>query len=157
MKLRPLLCTLPLVFALAAPLASAQDAQPAGPPPQNHRPKSVLEKDMDAINHAVRALKKQISDSSQNADSLQLVARIHAAAESALNETPPYAKEQPPADQPKFIADYHAAMKAFIGDVDNLAAALKAGDNASAAKLLAQLGQDEHKDHKQFRKPRHQD
>ena len=158
MKIRFLASALPLVLALSAPLASAQDvppsAPPPGPPPQGHREKSVLEKDMDAINHSTRKLKKQISDSSQNADSLELVARIRAAAESALGQVPPYAKDQPEADQPKFIADYRASMKAFIGDVDNLAAALKAGDNDSAGKLLAQLFQDEHKDHKQFRKPR---
>jgi cytochrome c556 len=147
-----------LLFSLvaAAPLARAQDPQSAAPAtPTESAPakpkKTELAKDMDKINRALRTLRKQINDASQNDASLALVATIHDAAVAASNETPAWTAEQ--ADQAKFTADYQAKMKDFIGDIDKLSAALKAGDNAGAAKLLQGLQQDEKAGHKEFRKP----
>jgi soluble cytochrome b562 len=147
-----------LLALLAAPLALAQDAPPAAPAPSGEaapaKPKKTeLAKDMDKINRAQRTLRKQVADASQNESSLALVATIHDAAVAASSETPAWTADQPQADQAKFVADFHAKMKDFIGDIDKLSAALKAGDNAGAAKLLAGLGQDEKAGHKQFKKP----
>ncbi len=155
MKSRYLASSL-LLALLAAPLAPAQDAPAAAPAPAapaNKPKKTELAKDMDKINRAVRTLRKQINDASQNESSLALVATIHDAAVAADKETPAWTADQPQADQAKFVDDYHAKMKDFIGDVDKLTDALKAGDNAAAAKLFAGLGQDEKAGHKQFRKP----
>ena len=43
-------------------------------------------------------------------------------------------------------------MKQFIGNIDKLEAALKAGKNAEAAELLKALKHDQEEGHKQFRK-----
>jgi soluble cytochrome b562 len=142
---------------IAAPALRAQDASsapaaaPAGAPSSDE--KTDLDKKMDIMNKAMRKLKGQISDPASNAASLALVAQIHDAATAALDLTPAKEKDLPDADQAKFHADFQAGMKDFIGQVDALTAALTANDNDQAAKLFAQLGQTERKDHKQFRKP----
>jgi len=158
MKYRPFASLLPLVLLLSAAVVHAQDAAPAAPADSSaaaHKPekKTALQKDMDKINRAVRTLKKQISDASKNEPSLALVATIHDAAVAASTETPIWTADQPEADQAKFVADFQAQSKDFIGDVDKLSAALTAGDNAAAAADLATLGRDEKSGHKKFRKP----
>jgi soluble cytochrome b562 len=152
MKYRSLASFLTLALLLSAAVVHAQDAAPAAAAPAKPE-KTALAKDMDKINRSVRALKKQISDATKNDASLALVTTIHDAATAALNETPAWTAEQPAADQAKFTADFQDHLKAFIGDVDKLSAALTAGDNAGAATLLATLGQDEKDGHKKFRKP----
>ena len=65
----------------------------------------------------------------------------------------PAKKADIPADQQaKFVADYQAKMKAFIADVNKVEAALKAGNNDEAAKLLQSLKQDQDEGHKEFQK-----
>jgi soluble cytochrome b562 len=147
-----------LATALAAPLLQAQDQQPPAPatPPASSgtdAPKTALAKDMDQIGHAFRKLRKQISDPTQNASSLELVGTIHDAAVAASKETPAWTADQPAAQQAEFVANFQASMKEFIGSVDQLSAALKTNDNTQAAKLLANLGHLEHTDHKKYRKP----
>jgi soluble cytochrome b562 len=58
----------------------------------------------------------------------------------------------PAADQAAFVADYRAEMKVFIGLVEKLEAALKANDNAAAAKLVEELKNERNEDHKKFEK-----
>lgn len=167
MKNRLYTCLLAAGLALAAPLAWAQDAasappadSSAGAPPSDsgHKEKKTpLAKDMDKINKAFRQLRKQVKDSSQNDSSLQLVAAIHDAAVAASQETPAYTADQPADQQDKFVADFRAKIKDFIGDIDKLSAALQAGDNDTAAQLVAKLGQDERSGHKEFRKPEKKD
>lgn len=159
MKLRRLASACSLVLVLAALQARAQDTPPAAPPPgamphgKPESEKTALEKDMDKIGRSARALRKQVSDSSKNDSSLELVAAIHDAAEAALKETPAKAQDLPEADRARFVADYQAGMKAFIADVEKLQGDLKAGDNPGAAQDFKQLFSDEKKGHKQFRRP----
>ena len=157
MKSPYIVSSLLALLLAAAPLARAQDSQPAAAAPSDSgaaKPKKTeLAKDMDKINRAVRTLRKQINDSSKNDDSLAQVAIIHDAAVAASKETPAWTADQPQADQAKFVADFQAKMKDFVADIDKLTDALKAGDNAAAAKLFAGLGLDEKAGHKQFKKP----
>ena len=44
-------------------------------------------------------------------------------------------------------------MKEFIAKIDDLSAALKAGKNDVAAKLVAELAQAQKEGHKEFKKP----
>ncbi len=144
---------------LGVALAHAQDAQtaPAAPAadaaPKPKAPKTALAKDMDKINKANRALGKQISDATKNDSSLELLATIHDAAVAASDEKPAFTADQPEADQAKFVADYQAKMKEFLGAVDKVIADVKAGDNATAAVDAKKLGMEERQGHKSFRKP----
>jgi soluble cytochrome b562 len=144
---------------LLAPILVSQAvrAQPPGPPPGNwSEPKTPLEKDMHQIASAVKKLKKQLGDASQNASSLELVAQIRDGASAASGETPSYAADKPEAERAAFVADFQSDMKDFVAKVDTLAATLKANDNDAAAKIFKELIDAEHKGHKEFQKPKPQ-
>ena len=150
MKLRSLLQSALAAFAVLLPSIRAASTSPAPPAAEE---KTVLEKTMEGMGKASKALKKQIGDPAQNAASLDLVAAIRSGAEKALELTPAKASDLPEADRAKFVADYRDSMREFIAAVDKLAGALKAGDNTAASRLLKELGSLQHKDHKQYRRP----
>jgi soluble cytochrome b562 len=145
-------------YAQPAPPAQTEAAAPAqaGAPSAKAEHKTPLAKDMDKINWAMRKLRKQIDDPASNASSLDLVAKVRAAAEDATGQTPSWAAEKPEAARAKFVADFQADMKDFVGKVDSLAAALQANDNAGAAKIYKDLLSAERQGHKEFRKPKAQ-
>ncbi len=151
MKLRTL-ASLLLALTAAPALIQAQDASPAAPA-HPKKEKTPLEKQMSKIGKAVRALKKQVGDATQNASSLELVATIHDAAQASLALVPAKSTGLPDADKAKLVSAYKTAMNEFIATVDQLAAALKAGNNAEAAKIFPKLMDLEKKDHHEFRKP----
>jgi hypothetical protein len=151
MKIRLLASLLPLLLGVA--LVHAQDAQTAPAAAAPKAPKTALAKDMGKINKANRALGKQIADATKNDSSLELLATIRDAAVASANEKPAFTADQPEADQAKFVADYQAKMKEFLGAVDKVIADVKAGDNATAAVDAKKLGMEERQGHKAFRKP----
>ena len=112
---------------------------------------------MDKVNRAFRKLRTQISDSTKNDSTLQLLGALRDAAEAAGKETPAKAADLPPADQDKFNADYQSKLKDFLTAVDAVIADVKGGDNATAATDLKKLAALEHDDHKEFRKPEKED
>jgi cytochrome c556 len=107
---------------------------------------------MEKMGGAFRALRRQITDSSKNADSLAKVATIRQNAEASMKLDPAMKKDIPAAKQAKFVADYQAEMKKFIALCDKLTAALKANNNAEAEKLCAQMGDAQKAGHKSYKK-----
>ena len=91
-----------------------------------------LEKEMKDIKNAFNQLKQQVGDPSKNA--------------SALTAT-----ELPEKDRAAFVGNYKDEMNTFIANIDKLEAALKAGDNADAAKIVADLKTIQRDAHKEFR------
>jgi hypothetical protein len=160
MKIR--LLPLSLIFGLAiapglraqAPAPAPAPAAPTAPAAGKDDGDTELGDKMDKVSSAYKKLRKSIPDATQNEASLKQVAIIHDAATDALNLTPAKAADLPEADRAKFVADFQAEMKKFIGKVDDLAAALKANDNAGAQKIFDDMGQQEKDDHKEFRKPK---
>jgi hypothetical protein len=154
MKIRLLASLLPLVLGLT--LVHAQDMgapAPAAAAPAAKAPKTALAKEMGKIAKAYRALGKQIADPTKNDSSLELLATIRDTSVTAATETPAFTADQPEADRAKFVADYQAKQKEFLGAVDKVIADLKAGDNATAAVDAKKLGMEERQGHKAFRKP----
>jgi hypothetical protein len=147
---------LPLFIILGLAVAPGLRAQAPAPAPTVPAAKddgdTELGDKMDKVSSAYKKLRKQIPDATQNEASLKQVAIIHDAATDALKLTPAKAADLPEADRAKFVADFQAEMKKFIGKVDDLAAALKANDNATAQKIFDDMGQQEKDDHKEFRK-----
>jgi len=141
MKLRPFL-TILLISFVTGPLVHAEGG--------NDTP---LDKEMKTMNRAFRQLKKQAGDAAQNASSLALVAQMEKAAAASAELTPEKAADLPEKDRAAFEADFKAKMRNFSDALGKLEAALKAGDNAAAAKLVADLGAQERAGHKEFRKP----
>jgi len=136
-----------LLFALtcglvAMPAVRAQDKDE----------QTELGEHMEKIGGAFRALRKQIADPAKNEDSLKRISVIRDNAMAALKLEPSKKADVPAGEQAKFVADYQAKMKGFLGDVDKLESALKANNNEEAAKLLQALGQDQKDGHHDFQK-----
>jgi soluble cytochrome b562 len=109
-----------------------------------------LEKEMDAMNKAYKALKKSISDPAAKEDNLKLIAEIKKTTANSAKLDPKMAGDQG-AKKAEFVENYKKAMDEFAKAVDALEAAVNAGkaDDASAAyaKLL-ELKKDGHKKYK---------
>jgi soluble cytochrome b562 len=121
--------------------------------PKKDRPDTDIEKDMHKIGLAYRQLRKQVSDPAQNAASLELVAAIKAGALDARTHTPLKAADVPEPDRAAFEASFQKKMGEFVAAVDQLEEALKAGNNAEAARLAGELDRLQKTDHKEFRRP----
>ena len=156
MKIRLLLCTLALAIA---PGLLAQAPGPMGG--GDKEPQTELGGKMEKIGGAFRRLRKvdpatklaQIADPAKNEDSLKQIAIIKDNATAAAQLEPALKAKKPTDEQAKFVDDFHTQMKNFLADIDKLEAAVKAGDNAAAAKLVETLNDDQKQGHKDFRPP----
>ena len=140
MKIRILLLSL-ICAVTAAPVMQAAD-----------KDETVLGGHMDKMGGAFRKLKRQAPDATKNADSLTLVATIKTSAESALAFKPEITAEKPAADQAKFVEGYKTEMKKMLELVGKLEAALKAGKNDEAVKLITSLEEQRNSSHKEYKK-----
>lgn len=141
MKIR--LFTLTLLSALALSLGVVRAAD------EDHTP---LGEKMEKIGGAWRVVKRQINDPAKNQETLTKLATIKENLTAALDLEPALKAEKPAAEQPKFMADYQAKIKEEITKIDQIAAALKAGKNEEAAKLVGIVDQDQKDAHKKFKK-----
>jgi len=148
MKNRLLLISTCIALAFA-PLAQAEAAKAA---PKGEEKHTELGEKMEKLNGAYRKLKRQIADATKNESSLALIATIKSAAEGSLAFKPEITAEKPAADQAKFVEAYKTEMKKMIELVGKLEAALKAGKNDEAAKLIADLDAQQKSSHKEFKK-----
>jgi hypothetical protein len=165
MKIRPtfaLLLALPiaspyLAFGQTPPPAPGGSAAPSvvpAAPPADDEKKTDLEVRMDHMGRAFRKLKKQVTDPTQNAASLQLVATMQDAAKEALQFTPEKTADLPADQQAKFVEDFKAGIQGMQDEFTKLSDALTAGKNDDAVKIVAEIDALEKKDHKEFRKPK---
>jgi soluble cytochrome b562 len=137
MKIRVLLLSVACALAVS-PLARADETELGGK--------------MEKMSGAFRAIRRQITDKSKNADSLAKLAVIKQNAEASLKYEPAKKSEIPAANQAKFVADYQAGMKKFIALCDKLEAALKADNNAEAEKICGAMADSQKAGHKEFKK-----
>ncbi len=107
---------------------------------------------MEKMSSAFRALRRQIKDSSKNADSLAKLAAIKEHSIASAKLEPELKSEKPAAEQAKFVSAYQAKMKDFIALVEKTEAALKAGKNEEADALVAQMADAQKKGHGDFKK-----
>ena len=156
MTLRILTSTLLFALLSAVPALRAQNAPQASPAksePKKEEEKTDLEKTMDKMNKAFRALRKQVADATKNDSSLTLVATIRTAAEAASKLIPEKAQDLPEADRPDFVARYRAGIKDLVAGLDKLEADLKAHNNTAAVADVKSIGSTERKNHKEFKRP----
>ena len=140
-----------LLATLALPVASISVAHAQPAPASATKEETELDHKMEDMNGVFRKLRRQISDASANASSLELVAKLRKASEESVALIPAKAEKVPEADRAKFVADYQAKMKEFIAEVDTLKAALEAGKNDDAAKIVTKLGNLQKSGHREFR------
>jgi soluble cytochrome b562 len=108
---------------------------------------------MDRVAKAFRKLRKQVSDPTQNASSLTLLATMQAALAEAVDLTPERAADVPADQKAKFIEGYKAGIKGMQDEFTKLGDALTAGKNDDAAKIVADIFALEKKDHGDYRRP----
>jgi len=143
MKIRLLTSAL-LLIALIAPAVRAQDSDKD----------TELGKHMSKISKDYKKIRAQIADASQNDATIALLTDIKTEATAGLELKPEKEADQPADQQAAFQANFQTALKTFIATVDKAVAALKAGDNDGAGKLVKDMFEQEKKDHKQFKKPK---
>lgn len=132
----------------------APEAAPGTPPPAKRKhTETELGDRMEEMGSAFKKLRRQVTDATQNASSLELVAKLRASAEKASKLKPEKTADVPEADRAKFVEDFQNEMKALLKQLDGLEAAFKANDNAQADKILKDIGAQQRKDHKTFQKP----
>jgi soluble cytochrome b562 len=154
MKIKKLLLAVMLSLPFVLVVRAEEPKQESGKAPKKeHKAETELEGKMDEMGGAFRKLRGQIKDASKNAESIVLVQKMRAIATEAATLKPAKAEDLPEADRAKFIADYQKSMKAFAGTLAKLEAALQAGDNAAAAKLVEEIRSAQKEGHKEFKRP----
>lgn len=149
-----------LSLLVAAPLVS-RAADPVPPPaatatePAAKHDTTELEDRMEEMSSAFKRLRRQITDSSKNAQSLEQVAKLRASAEKAVNLTPAKAGDlSSESARAKLKADYEEEMKHLLSELTRLETALKANDNTEAEKILREINNVQREAHKQYKKPK---
>jgi soluble cytochrome b562 len=145
-----LLATLSTLL-LGSAVFAADEAPAAAPAPKAEKPETELTKQMDKMNGAFRKLRRQATDATKNADSLEQVAILKEFAASSAKLEPAKAATIPEANRAKWVADYRAKMAETIALIDKLEAALKAGQNEEAGKLVTEINNHQRAGHKEYR------
>jgi len=127
-------------FAISASFVRAADDKEKGATP--------LEDEMIAANKALKTLKTQITDSSKNQSSLQLIQEMQKHFLAAKGMEPARAKKE--TDKTKFVADYHKAMIGLMSEMLKLESAVVDNKNDEAAAILKNLGKIKSDGHDKF-------
>jgi len=124
-------------FAISAPLVRAAD-----------KPATPLEDEMTAANDALKKLKTQITDSSKNESSLQLIREMEKHFLAAKGMEPARAKKE--ANKAKFVVDYQKAMIGLMSEMLKMEAAVVDNKNDEAGGILKNLGKIKSDGHEKF-------
>ena len=130
-----------LTFVLPAPVAFAAD-----------EPESEMTESMEKISGAFRRVRRMVNSADNNAQVLELLATMRTEAVAASKHTPMMAADIPEAGRAKFVEDFKARMAEFIAAIEKTEAAVKAGDNTTAASLVSDLAGMQKAGHKDFKK-----
>jgi soluble cytochrome b562 len=149
--MRPFVPLASLVLAFSPGSFVAHAAAPAEVAAAKGEEETELDHKMEDMNGAFRKLRRQISDASAKASSLELVGKLRSASEESAKLIPAKAEKVPEADRAKFVADYQAKMKDFMAELDKLKAALEADKFDEAATILTKLGNLQKSGHREFR------
>jgi len=136
MKLKALLTAL-TALVVGATFAVAEEDTP-------------LSKEMSAMNKALRTVKRQAADPAKKADNLELIGKIKEHIAASLKFEPAKTKDQPADNKPKYLDKYKEQMAGLDKAVDELKAAIEAGNGEAATKVFEKLGEIKEKGHKDF-------
>jgi len=122
-------------FAICAPLARAADTTP-------------LEDEMNAANDALKKLKTQITDSSKNQSSLQLIQEMQKHFLTAKAMEPARMKKE--TDKAKFLTEYRKAMVNLMSEMLKMEMAVVENKNEEAGAILKNLTKVKSDGHEKF-------
>ena len=97
-----------------------------------------------------KALGMQISNSSQNASSIALTSDISAQLKKAHELVPDTVDELSGAQRDTALTEYQNDINDVMTLVDQITAALQAGDNSTAAAILSKVSEQKKSDHDKF-------
>ncbi len=112
-----------------------------------------LSGNMEEISRVFRRLRRQIRDTSKNADSAALAGQMLERAKASLELEPAWTGDQPESEQVDFVAGFKKNMKEFIGLLEDLQAAFQADDTDKAVAVVAKLRDHQKESHNAYKKP----
>ena len=127
-------------FAISAPLVRAGDDKEKG--------ESPLEDEMIAANKVLKTLKAQITDTSKNQSSLQMIQDMQKHFLAAKGMEPMRTKKE--SDKAKFVTEYRKAMVALMSEMLKLESAVIDNKNEEAAAILTGLTKIKTDGHEKF-------
>ncbi len=137
-----------LSFLVAAALHAAE---PSAKPAKSEEPETPLTAQMEAMNKSWRTIRRQVGDAGKTAETLGLVVEMKAHLAKATDFDPAMAAELPADKRAAFVADYHRDLGHLVAAVDQLEAALKAGDNAQATDIVQKMNDMRRDGHKRYK------
>jgi molecular chaperone GrpE (heat shock protein) len=137
------LCLIALVVSLAAPAVIKAD--------EGGHEDTPLGAAMEKMNSPFRKLRRQAADPAQNEASLALVEKLAKATKEAAALLPEKISKLPADKQEAAKASYSEKMKELLATIDELGAALKAGKNEDAVKIIEKLRSQQEDGHREFR------
>ena len=146
MKFRLIVCIAGLACMAGAGLFAAEP-KPA--------PEEITElgEQMDRMSGAFRKLRRQAGDATMNVVSIELIGVMRQAAETAQTFVPAKAADLPESERAKFTKAYRVQLDKLLAALGKTEAAFKAGDNATAVKLVGELADLQKASHREYRKP----
>ena len=135
-----------LLFALIAAPAIRAEEKSGGAGED-----SDLHDSMEAMNGSFRKLRRQVADPAQNEASLALVEKLSKATKEAADDLPEIISKLPAEAQAAAKASYADKMKELSATIEELGAALKAGKNDEAVKIVEELRLQQEAGHREFR------
>lgn len=135
-----------LLFALIAAPAIRAEEKSGGAGED-----SDLHDSMEAMNGSFRKLRRQVADPAQNEASLALVEKLSKATKEAADDLPEIISKLPAEAQAAAKASYADKMKELSATIEELGAALKAGKNDEAVKIIEELRLQQEAGHREFR------
>ena len=136
MKLKNLF-TLLAACAIAVPAFAEED--------------TPLTKEMEKLNKAIKAIKRNVADAGQKDANLAKLAEAKAANTAALKFEPAKTKDVPAAEKAKFLSGYKTAMEEAGKSLDALKTALEGGKTDDAKALLEKLDGQKKDGHKKYK------
>lgn len=141
------LLTLSAITFAVAPIAAAQDAQPAA----RNTGGASLEANMKSMNRAFKAIGRQIDDASKDAETLALVDTLQAATAAAKGQTPHNVETMEGEAKAKALAEYRQMMLQSLKDTIELEEALLAGNREAAKAAHAKIDKLMREGHRAYR------
>lgn len=107
-----------------------------------------LSKEMKDMNRSLRTLKRQLADASKKDDNVALVEKVKKNIANTKDLAPKKTADQ--ADKAGYTKKFHDEMADLDKSVDELEAAVKAGNADDAKKALDKMYKEKEKGHKDF-------
>jgi hypothetical protein len=113
-----------------------------------------LHQDMETLGRLFKQLRTQITDSTKNASSLELLSQMEQATFASKSQVPGKVMHLPTTQQAEETNNYHQMMVNLLRQELDLEEQLVNNDNKSAADTLAKMQQTEKDGHSEFRPKR---